>query len=65
MVRYVSLLGLAFVALAAVALLTPTENPASRALPQPEPDRNDQAAGVLAQLGRRVIPAYAAGFSLN
>jgi hypothetical protein len=63
MVRYVSLLGIAFFALAAVALMTPEPKPAP--LPRPEPDRNDEAARVLPRLSKRVIPAYSAGFSLN
>ena len=63
MVRCVSLLGIAFLALAAVALMTPEEKPAPR--PQPEPDRNDKTSPVLSRLSKRVIPAYAAGFSLN
>jgi hypothetical protein len=63
MVRYVSLLGIAFFALAAVALLTPTDKPVP--LPQPEPDRNDAASRARSSLNRRVIPAYYAGFSLN
>jgi hypothetical protein len=63
MVRLVSLFGLAFLTVAAVALMTPERTPAQR--PAPEPDRNDEAAPALPRLGARVIPAYNAGFSLN
>jgi hypothetical protein len=64
MVRYVSLLGIAFLTLAAVALIsTPAEKPAPRALP--EPDRNDDAARLASGRSPRVIPAYSAAFSLN
>jgi hypothetical protein len=63
MVRLVSLFGIAFVTLAAVALLAPGEKPVRQ--PQPEPDRNDDASPTLSRQSHRVIPAYAAGFSLN
>jgi hypothetical protein len=63
MVRFVSLFGLAFLTLAAVALMTSPEKPAPRAVP--EPDRNDGVPPVFSRVSPRVIPAYTAGFSLN
>ena len=64
MVRYVSLFGIAFLTLAAIALLTPERKPVRQALP--EPDRNDEAAPALSRLSSNgIIPAYTAGFSLN
>jgi hypothetical protein len=63
MVRLVSLFGLAFLTVAAVALMTP-ERKLVR-LPAPEPERNDEAARSLSRLSSRVIPAYNVGFSLN
>ena len=63
MVRLVSLFGLAFLTVAAVALMTPERKLIQP--PAPEPERNDEAAPALRRLSARVIPAYNAGFSLN
>jgi hypothetical protein len=65
MVRFVSLFGIAFLTLAAVALMTPDEKKPAPA-PRPEPDRNKHTPRrVPSPLSYRVIPAYSAGFSLN
>jgi hypothetical protein len=61
MVRLVSLFGLAFLTVAAVALMTPER----KLVRPPEPERNDEAARSLSRLSSRVIPAYNVGFSLN
>jgi hypothetical protein len=63
MVRLVSLFGLAFLTVAAVALLTPERKLVQP--PIPEPERNDETAPALPRLSVRVIPAYNVGFSLN
>ena len=63
MVRLVSLFGLAFLTLAAVALMSPEKKPAPT--PAPEPERNKEPAPALPRLKSRVIPAYNVGFSLN
>jgi hypothetical protein len=63
MVRLVSLFGLAFLTVAAVALLTPERKLVQP--PAPGPERNDEATPALSRLNSRVIPAYNVGFSLN
>ncbi len=63
MVRLVSLFGVAFLALAAVALIGPPQKVAQE--PEPEPDRNDYPAAAPSRMSFEVVPSYHARFSLN
>jgi hypothetical protein len=63
MVRLVSLFGVAFLALAAVALIGPPQK-VMREL-ESEPDRNENPAAAPCRMSFEVVPSYHARFSLN
>ena len=63
MVRFVSVFGIAFLTLAAVALMTPSPQKANKV--QPEPQRNDDPSPVASRLSLEAIHQYPVCFSLN